>query len=314
MELSLLIFQDLLSKFLVGAAGYLAIKKRICSAEAGRILAGIGLYFTGPCSLFGAFQAEFSMTFLRRYGIAVVLSAAVILFFMGAALAGKKLFGCSALEQACLIYSNNGTFILSMVSVLLGKEALLYLSAYTAAHCLFFFTHGMMYLGGQKKINWKNLLNPNLLGIYLGFLIFLCRIQIPEVLEKAVNDLGSMHGSLCMLTVGMALAVCDFKKTFGMLRVWMISLARLILLPAAAVVIVFFSGITRQNPDLRMLINVVIIAASGPAANQVLQVALLQEGDGRAEVDVATSVNTVSTCLCIVTIPLVTMLYQVLCG
>lgn len=314
MEFSYLIFLDLMSKVCIGVAGFIAVRSGLCAKEDSRVIASITLYFTGPCSLFNAFQMEFSPALLARFGIAVGVSAAVMLFYIAAAAGTARLFRLDAVSQASLIYSNNGSFILSLVSVLMGQEALFYLSAFIAVHSVVLFTHGVFLISGQRQPILKTLLNPNILAVFFGFGAFLLSFRLPSVLASAVTAIGDMQGTLCMIMVGMALASCDFRAAFGQLSVWLVSLGRLLLFPAAVVLIFAVSGITRISPELSMMMNVMAIAASGPVANNILQVTLLTPSLGAREEGIATSVNTASTCLCMVTIPLITMLYQLLCA
>lgn len=313
MELSLLIFKDLLSKFCVGIVGFLAVKCKICGKLDSTVLASICLFFAGPCQLFNAFRMDFDAVLLVRFGIAAGISAVILSIFVLGAFFVKKIFRVDAVSEACLVYSNNGSFLLALVSVLLGNEAVFYLSAFTAMQNIFFWTHGYMLLSGRKRVSPMNLLNPNVMAIVAGLIFFLGSIHLHPILTTAFNSIGDMNGPLCMIMVGMALASCNFKETFTKKIVWLISLTRLLLFPGLVALLVARCGIVQYNPDLMVLVNVLIIAASGPAANNVLQVALLNIKDNARAIDIAASVNTVSTCLCIFTIPAITMLYQFMC-
>ncbi len=312
MEFGWLIFKDLLAKFCMMLVGFALVRLRICPHTDSKTLSRLCLYVAGPCALFGAFQMPFSRAMLTRFGAAAALSAAVMLLFILLAKIAGKCTPLDAVSRASLIYSNNGSFLVSLISALMGNEAVFYLSAFIAMHNVLFWTHGYAMLTHQPKVRLRNMLNPNVVAIFIGFVFFLTSASLPSVLDNAVQAFGSLNGPLCMLMVGMALATCDFRNTFGKCTVWLVSLGRLVLFPLAALGALLLIGAPRWGAELEMLVNVVILAASCPVANHVLQVALLYTKEGTPELDVAASVNTLSTCLCIVTIPIMVILYQIL--
>lgn len=308
MELSLLIFRDLAAKFLVGAAGFVLVKCGICKRGDNALLAKLCLYFAGPCQLLNVFFVEFDTALLQRFGLAVLISAVILLLCILCAYGAGRFLRADRVSQASLIYSNNGSFLLALVQVLLGTEAALYLSAYTVMQNLVFWTHGYRLLTG-KSISVKTMVNPNVLAVFGGMTIFLFSIKFPPILSAAIRELGSLNSPICMIMIGMALASCDLKRTFCQKKVWIVSMARLIVLPMVAVCAFAASGLAKKSADLMLLGNALVIATSGPSANNVLQLVLVAEHSTSGDVDVAASVNTVSTCFCIITIPLITAVF-----
>ena len=270
MEFGWLVFKDLLAKFCMMLVGFVLVRLRICPHTDSKTLSRLCLYVAGPCALFGAFQMPFSRAMLTRFGAAAALSAAVMLLFILLAKVAGKCTPLDAVSRASLIYSNNGSFLVSLISALMGNEAVFYLSAFIAMHNVLFWTHGYAMLTHQPKVRLRNMLNPNVVAIFIGFVFF------------------------------------------GKCTVWLVSLGRLVLFPLAALGVLLLIGAPRWGAELEMLVNVVILAASCPVANHVLQVALLYTNEGTPELDIAASVNTLSTCLCIVTIPIMVILYQIL--
>ena len=313
MELSVLIFKDLVSKFIVAAVGYAAIRFGILKSGDNKIIANMLIYFFAPCALFGTFSAEFDKSLLFGFAATAVMTIAVLLLF---SIIGKLLHLTVKADetfQASLIFSNNGSFTISLVDTLMGSEALLYLGAYIIVHVVYFWTYGFKLLSGQPKIKIRNLLNPNIIAAILGLTVFLARIHLPDIVSEAISSMGSMNSPLVMFMIGMSLANCDLKKVLRQRKVWILSLARMIAMPLIIVLILAFSGIGSLIPELYMPILIVIIAASGPLANNVLEVTLLNPKTDEAKIGVTTSVCTLTTLMCIVTIPVMIMLYQALC-
>lgn len=312
MELSFLIFTDLAAKFMVGLTGFLMIRCKLCKKEVGKLIASYTLYFSGPCSLFNAYQREFSIQLLLRLGLAIGISVCIILLSMMMSFGVKKIFKIDEVSRASLVYSNNGSFTISLVNSLLGNEAVFYLSGYISANILMFFSFDFGKLSGRKKFSWKNLLNPNVISIFAGLVCFIFSIKIPAVPINAIRTIAQMHGPLTMVMLGIAIGSCDIRKTFSKIPVWTLSIARLIIFPVIEIVILALCGITGNNHELYTMMNVLVIAASCPIANNILQATLLNKSIAKQTLDVATMSTVVSTCLCIISIPLMVMLYGVI--
>ena len=60
MELSLLLANKILELFLIVLIGMIVVKKGILKSEDGKVLSLISLYIVTPCTIFNAFQIEFT--------------------------------------------------------------------------------------------------------------------------------------------------------------------------------------------------------------------------------------------------------------
>ena len=126
----------------------------------------------------------------------------------------------------------------------------------------------------------------------------------------AFGQLLRSEGSTVFSTIGMILGNADLKSVFLDVRVWLITLGRLLFYPAAAVLVLCFCGVFRLHPQAREIITVVALTAGAPAAVMVTQFAQMYRTE--AEAQFASAVNIMTSVLCLATMPVISWLYQTL--
>ena len=83
----------------------------------------------------------------------------------------------------------------------------------------------------QKNRNWKLLINTGTVSVIVGFILFVFSVPIPYALEGTMDLLASITTPLSMLIIGGLLANSETKQIFSNWRVYVISFARLIIIP-----------------------------------------------------------------------------------
>ena len=125
----------------------------------------------------------------------------------------SKVLKLDGVEETSLIYSNAGNLIIPIVTAILGKEWVIYTSAFLSVQLFLLWSHAKMKLCGEKGIDLKKILtNINMIAIFAGVLLFLLRIQLPAPVQDAVDSISSMVGPMGMLILGMLIAEMDLKK------------------------------------------------------------------------------------------------------
>jgi predicted permease len=190
---------------------------------------------------------------------------------------------------------------------MLGKEWVIYTSGLILVQIVMLFTHATRLLSRQKEIDVKKIfLNPNILAIIAGVLLFFTKIRLPGILGDTVDSVGGLIGPISMLVTGMIIGGMDLKKVFSYRHVWLISFLRLIAAPLCILLILRFSGIAELVPGGRDILLVTYLACTTPSANTITQLAQVHGNDAHY----ASAISVVTTLLCIVTIPVMVMLYQ----
>lgn len=219
----------------------------------------------------------------------------------------SKVLKLDGVEETSLIYSNAGNLIIPIVTAILGKEWVIYTSAFLSVQLFLLWSHAKMKLCGEKGIDLKKILtNINMIAIFAGVLLFLLRIQLPAPVQDAVDSISSMVGPMGMLILGMLIAEMDLKKLLSYHRLWWITLLRLVGIPLIGIVLLKYSSLAALVPEGRTILLVTLLAICTPSASTLTQMAQVYGKDA----DYASAINVVTTLLCIVTMPLMVALYQ----
>ena len=290
--------------FLMMIAGYCLGKAKLLPKSALASLTNLVIYLALPCMLIGAFEME--ATAERVHGFLWVLAATVLVHLLNFAVAHICLRdpddGRKRVLVDCAVFSNCGFMGYPLLASLMGDIGLFYGSAYNLIFTSLLWTLGLSYLQKKGPLQLRKLfLNPGILGMALGFSVFLFQIHLPPVLESTVDYLGNIAVPLPMLIIGCQLAHADLRKLLHDRWSWAGAALRLLVLPLMALAILALLGLRGD-----MLMATVICAAAPPAAI----VAMLAENCGRDPV-LASGVGSFHTLLSVITMPVVVSIAQI---
>lgn len=193
------------------------------------------------------------------------------------------------------------------MTAVLGKEWVIYSSAFLSVQLFLLWSHAKSMLCGEKSFELKKVLtNINMIAILAGAALFLLHIQLPAVIEDSLDMVGSAIGPISMIILGMLMAGMTFKKILGYRRLWLVTALRLVGIPLAAVALLKLSGLAHLVPDGQTILLVSLLATCTPSASTITQMAQIYGKDA----DYASAINVVTTLLCIFTMPLMVALYQ----
>lgn len=295
---------QVITLFLMMIAGYCLGKTKLLPRSALPALTNVVVYLALPCMLIGAFEME--ATSERVHGFLWVLAASVLVHGLNFAVAHFGIRdpddGRKRVLVDCAVFSNCGFMGYPLLASLMGDIGLFYGSAYNLIFTALLWTTGISYLQHRKgPLRLRRLiLNPGIIGMALGFSVFLLQIQLPPVLETTVDYLGNVAVSLPMLIIGCQLAHADLKRLLHDRWSWVGAALRLLVMPLLALLLLYLLGLRGD-----VLMATVICAAAPPAA----MVAMLAENCGRDPV-LASGVVSFHTLLSVVTMPVVVSIAQ----
>ena len=142
--------------------------------------------------------------------------------------------------------------------------------------------------------------------MFAGVLLFALDISLPAVIEGTMESIGAMVGPISMIVAGMLMGDQDLLAVLRIRSIWKVAFLRLIVLPLAMLCILKYSGLAALVPDGASILLISLLAASAPAASNVTQIAQVYGHEG----DYASAINVITTLLCIGTMPLMVLLYQ----
>lgn len=285
--------------FLMMAVGYALFKVKLVSREGTMQLGALLINAVLPCAILNSFvsaNAISNATVLLAFGLcllAVLLSTAI----------SKLLFREDGIANFAASFSNAGFMGIPLIQALLGTQAVVYAAPFIAILNVLQATYGMWLITGSRKMvsPKKLMLNPILLSLILSLIVYFTRLPMPAVIAKTISGISAMNAPLAMFILGAYLAQSDILGLFMEKKLYAVSLIRLILIPAATLLVFrLIPGINRE------LLLSIIVAASAPVGSNVA--IYTQRGGG----DYAYACKTVclSTLFSILTMPLIIMIAE----
>ena len=305
--ISLILAQKILTLFIMMAMGALLVRTKLMKVSEGKVISMVALYLIVPCSIFSAFQVEYSDQI--RNGLILAAGVALLLHIGMIGLTGllSKFIKLDAVEKASVIYSNSGNLIIPLVTSILGKEWVIYSTGFLCVQMILMWSHGKIMICEEPKVDLKKiLLNINMIVIALGLVCFFTQIKLPKVFLDAVESMGSMIGPSAMLVTGMLIGSVDFKTLKTYRRLPLMTVLRLIVYPVLGVAFMKFSGVTNLVENGEMILMITFLAMTTPVASTITQMAQVYGKNA----EYASAINVVTTLCCIVTMPVMIMLYQ----
>jgi len=299
MELTSLVINQVFIMFLLIATGYLCNKLNLISAQTNKSLSGLVLNLISPALIISSYQIEFKTELLHGLIISFLLAAASMLLsvVLGQVLIRGKQKDDAAIERFVVVYSNCGFMGIPLVNSIYGAEGVFYVTAYITVFNLLVWTHGVMLMKGE--LNLKGVLAvfkaPAIIATILGIILFVARISLPGGILSAINYIGSMNTPMAMIVAGATIAQTKIGKALLKPRIYYTSAIRLLLVPAATLVLF------KALPVNSTIILTVVLTAACPAGAMVTLFSLNYNKNSLY----ASEIFAVSTLLSAFTLPLI---------
>ncbi len=307
MNLSIMLLQQILVMALYILFGYLGVKFQILRKDDSSRLASLVLFIISPALIFDAFQISFSFDKMIGFLLAVLASVLMHILFLTFTFFFGKLMPLNEIERTSLVYTNCGNLLVPLIGSILGKEYVLYCCAFMSVQTVMLWTHGAYILGGKEAVNPKKIItNPNLIAMILGLIFFFSGIRLPLIPATALERTGACIAPVSMFVIGILIASSDLTKVFTRKRSWLVCFLRLIVIPILTIFMLRITGIPYLLKDGPSVLYVSFLASAAPTAVNVTQLADIYGKDSQT----AGAINIMSVFLCILTMPLMTAVYQ----
>lgn len=299
MEFALITMEKIVEMFLIMLIGVAACRAGIVGGDINKKLSGLLLNVVSPALIITSYQIEFKAELfqglLATLGLSAVSFLAVILVTQLCLRPGSS--SNVEIEKISMVYSNCGFIGIPLINGLLGKEGVFYMTAYLTVFNILLWSHGIILMCGRSSLKGmlKNFVTPSTIGIGIGIVLFLCRIDLPDVVANPLAMVGDMNTALAMIVAGGNLAESDLLGSLKRQRTYILSFLKLIVVPAMTVVILFFAGASRS------VALTVLIGSACPAGASATMFALQFQKDS----NYASELFTITTVLSLVTIPIV---------
>lgn len=292
--MEIILLKQICIMFLLIAVGMFLVKKGYLSEQGGKDLGAVLLRVVIPCVILKSYITEYTAE--RAMDLAVSAAMALLALFV-AMVISFLVFGTKrSIENFGASFCNVGFIGIPLVQAVLGEGAVFYLASFIALLNLLQWTYGVFIMTGDREtIRIKTIVtNPVVLSFFGGLLLFFLRIPVPQVIVSTLSSIGSMNTPLAMIILGTYLAKMNFREMFMVKSAYVCTALRLILIPAATLLVL--SLIPGVKTEIK---QVILIACGTPVGSNIAIFAKQYEKDYKL------SVVTVclSTICCIVTVP-----------
>lgn len=291
---------SVLTLFLLMSAGFLFGRLGLLSGETLSQVSRILLYVVTPSIMITSFEVERTPASQGQLVSALAAMTGVYVVYM---LLSQLLFPREGEEHRGIlrfaaVYGNAGFMGLPLIQSALGQEAMMAAVVGLAVFNTVTWTQGRALMGGRKELS----LNPGILGFAAGLLLFFTGWRLPGPVDAAVGYLGSMNTPLAMVVIGGQMAQADLRKVFATRKLYLASAVKLLGIPLiTALVLLPF----RIDPVIYVT---AVILAGCPTAGAT---SLFAQSMGR-DAALAAQQVTLSTLLCLATLPAAAVLAQLL--
>lgn len=309
MEMALSLATQIGAMFLMIVVGFILLRKGVLSIRDCNALSRIVLYVCTPCAIINSFQLKISDEKIKGFLFALIVAILINAFYILITQIFSKTFHFSPIEKASLIYPNCGNLIIPLVTLTMSSSMVFYCAAFMMIQTILLWTHCKSLISGERNLDWKAILsNINIIAIIVGIVFFLLQIQLPTLLSSAMTSMGNMMGPLSMFVAGMLLGEMNLKQIFGNIRAYLLIFFRLLVYPGIVLVLFIITRAYTFLPNATQILMISLLAASGPAASTVTQFAQVYDNQPFE----ASIINALSLIFCIVTMPLLNMIFMLL--
>lgn len=292
--------------FLLMGLGYGATKLKMLSDAAIKELTALLMYIVAPIVIVHAFQIQFSSKLASELLISVCAAVGIHIF---GSIASRLIFNKKSVPDLSRknalrfgsIYSNSGFMGLPLLDAVAGQQGVFFGSVYMAVFNIFCWTEGVTHFNingcktSRKEAVKKVLLNPNVIGIFVGLFFFFFSIKMPGPIGDGMTYIYNINTPLSMIIIGSRLAKFKLPSMFTEKWVWPGIAMRNLAIPMVLITVLHLLGLRNM-----LLLSCSLSAACPVAANTVLFAELSGE-----DTEFPTKLMTVSTLMSIVTIPII---------
>lgn len=298
--------------FFLGTVGFVMYKTKKISQEGSASIGNILIYLSLPCVIINGFQVGY--TSKRMEGLAISFLCSFLALLLSIVIS-DRLFRENAVENFAAAFSNAGFFGVPLAVSVLSDGAVFYIAPFIALLNLLQWTYGVFVLKKGTETMQEKLTKrigdqikrfiraPFMIAIVIGLIFFLSGVQIPASISKSITFIANLNTPLAMFVTGIYLAQTDILKMFSKIRLYFLTLVRMVLIPVLTMAMLW----PVPNTLLEMKLAI-LIAAACPVGSNVAVYAQLHNNDYTYAVETVVF----STIFSILTLPVIVSIANML--
>jgi len=220
---------------LFALVGFILAKTGKVDVAHAKLLSTLEVFLCFPCTVFKTFAANFTIPYLGEKYPSILISTVML---SAVAIVSRKLsrkLSSNKYEQDVYCYTlvvpNTGYMGSALVGSLYGQAVLLNQMMFNLPVTFYTYTEGYRMLTGGEKMTLKRLINPVVTALFLGCIVGVFSIPIPDVFMSVIDGADSCMAPLSMILTGIAISEFDLRVLLKNKMVYLTTFLRLIVLP-----------------------------------------------------------------------------------
>ena len=303
MEILTILIRQVFIMFVLMAIGFIAYRKKILSDQGTKDIGKLLLNVAIPMIVISNFCVEKTPEKTNE----LLQSAILSLLCMGlCVLVSYVIYHKNdRIGEFAAAFSNAGFIGIPLVQATFGSDAVFYISVMIVLINILQWTYGVYTITDDRSVmDLKKIIrNPLIISVVIGILVYFFNIRLPDIAMDIISLISGINTPLAMIVSGVYLAQSDLLKMLRKKDAWLLSLARLVLIPL--VLIAVFRFLPFGNDTMKLSI---LLAGACPVGSNVAVFAQQYDKDYRKGVEYVC----ISTLLCILSLPFVIYLADLL--
>ena len=202
-----------------------------------------------------------------------------------------------------LMFANVGFIGYPIVSSIFGPKAIFYAALLNTPNTFFIFTAGVMLVKGEyslKSLNPKLLFSPAMIAAFIAAILVACGVHTPNIIARPITIVGNITVPATLMIIGSSMARLPLREIVGSPKVYVTSFLRLIVVPLSVYYLFKVCGVSNIVNNINTVVIAMPVASFGTMF-------CMKYGRNPSLITEITFITTVGS---ILTIPLITMLFQ----
>ena len=296
MEIVTILIKQVFIMFVLMAIGFVAYRKQILSNQGTKDIGKLLLNVAIPMIVISNFCVEKTAEKTAELFESALLS--FLCMALSVAFAYLAYHKKDRIAEFSAAFSNAGFIGIPLVQAIFGSGAVFYISVMIVLINVLQWTYGVYTITDDKSVmDFKKIMkNPLILSVGIGIVIYSLNIRLPKIAMDIISSISSINTPLAMIVSGVYLAQSDLLNAMRKKDAWLLSLARLIVIPL--IVMLVFRFLPFGGTAMKLSI---LLAGACPVGSNVAVFAQQYDKDYRKGVEYVC----VSTLLSILALPLV---------
>ena len=289
-------------------AGVILVKSRLFNRETLQPISNFVLRMGLPLLIFTNIINGVERNVLLSSGSVLMLAFLfyVAMFFISMGIArifhvkGKM----AQIYQTMSMFGNIGFMGIPIITSIYPENGMLYICVFTIIDQLMLWTAGVRLTSGtdsqKKRFDFRKLINPVTVSIFLAVICVLTGIRLPEVLNNSLQKIGQTATPLAMIYLGGVFTCIDVLKNIRRLDYYGIVILKMLLFP------LFFYVLLGYLPVSSEIRTTMALTSAMPVMSSVVMMANAYGSDG----DYAMGGILVTTICSVFTLPFIYWIFH----